>query len=298
MRRAITRGSMFAFLALALIAGGCQSKSQKMTFDANELAKKALESDPTTREQLLGQARTELQGAVKEDPKNLDAYKLLAQIDEVLGNDEDAGKDYDAASELDPTDQKLMGKARYYKQLEDLINSSGKALDDIKAGHIEDGTRELKDIMVQTNSKVARMKAVKALSESLPIIEQQGDQQMQAKQYQDAVKTYEQGIRAAMLLAQASSGGKMGPEADSMLHKISEAAKDANTPDATERILNDVLTVDSDNKTANMELAQVYLQRTPPDYDTAADLEERAGASDSDVAKLRALAKKQAHKRG
>lgn len=289
---------MLAFLALALIAGGCQTKSQKMTFDANEKAKKALESDPTTREQLLEQARTELQDAVKEDPKNLDAYKLLAQIDDVLGHEEDAAKDYDAASTLDPTDQKLMAKARYYKQLEDMMNSSGKALDDIKAGHVDDGVRELKDIIVQANSKAARMKAVKALSDAIPIIEQQGDQQVQAKQYQDAIKTYEQGIRAAMLLAQASSGGKMGPEADSMLHKINEAAKDGNTPDATFRILNDVLTIDADNKTANMELAQVYLRRDPPDYDTAADLEERAGAPDDQVAKLRAQAKKQSHKKG
>jgi hypothetical protein len=291
MRRAITRGSLFAILALALIASACQSKSQKMTFDANELAKKALESDPNTREQLLGQARTELQQAVKEDPKNLDAYKLLAQIDEVLGHDEDAGKDYDAASELDPTDQKLMAKARYYKNLQDLLNSSGKALDDIKAGHIDDGVRELKDIMVQNNA-TARRKAIAALTDALPIISQQGDQQVQAKNYADAIKTYEQGIRAGMLLAQASTGGKLTSDTDTMIQKINDAAKAANTPDATERILNDVLALDPDDKTANMQLAQLYLRRTPPDYDTAADLEERGGASDSDVAKLRAQAKK------
>jgi tetratricopeptide (TPR) repeat protein len=298
MRNAITRGSLLAILMLALIAGGCQTKSQKMVFDANETAKKALESDPNTREQLLEQARTELQGAVKEDPKNLDGWKLLAQIDDVLGHEEDAAKDYDAASALDPTDEKLLAKARYYHQLEEMANSSGKALDDIKGGHVEDGVRELKDIIVQSNFKAARQKAIKALSDSLPIIEQEGDQQVQAKQYQDAVKTYEQGIRAAMLLAQASAGGKLGPEADSMLHKINQAAQAGNTPDATFRILNDVLTVDSDNKTANMELAQVYLHRDPPDYDTAADLEERAGAPDDQVAKLRAQAKKQAHKKG
>ncbi len=298
MRNAITRGSLCAVLALALVAGGCQTKSQKMVFEANETAKKALESDPNTREQLLEKARGELQEAVKEDPKNLDGWKLLSQIDEVLGHTEDAAKDFDAASALDPGDQKLMGKARYYHQLMDMINSSGKALDDIKAGHDEDGIRQLKDIMVQSNSKTAQQKAIKALSDAIPVIEQQGDQQVQAKQYQDAIKTYEQGIRAAMLLAQASSGGKMGPEADSLLHKINEAAKDASTPDATFRILNDVLTVDADNKTANMELAQVYLRRTPPDYDTAADLEERAGAPDDQVAKLRAQAKKAAHKKG
>ena len=46
------------------------------------------------------------------------------------------------------------------------------------------------------------------------------------------------------------------------------------------------------NKTANIELAQVYIRRNPPDYSTAADLMERAGAPDAEVAKLRAEAKK------
>ena len=41
-----------------------------------------------------------------------------------------------------------------------------------------------------------------------------------------------------------------------------------------------------------MELAQVYLRRKPPDYDTAADLEERGGAPDAEVSKLRDKAKK------
>ena len=58
--------------------------------------------------------------------------------------------EYMAASALDPTDQKLLDKARLYKQLEDLANSSGKALDDIKAGKVEQGVGTLKDIMVTT----------------------------------------------------------------------------------------------------------------------------------------------------
>ena len=53
-----------------------------------------------------------------------------------------------------------------------------------------------------------------------------------------------------------------------------------------------MLTFDPDNKTANMELAQVYLRRDPPDYATAADFKERAGAPDAEVKKLRAEAKK------
>ena len=71
----------------------------------------------------------------------LDAHKSLANIDEALGDQEGAAKEYMAASALDPTDQKLLDQARLYKQLEDLANSSGKALDDIKAGHVTAGRR-------------------------------------------------------------------------------------------------------------------------------------------------------------
>ena len=47
-----------------------------------------------------------------------------------------------------------------------------------------------------------------------------------------------------------------------------------------------------DDKVANIELAAVYLSKSPPDYDTAADLEERGGAPDDQVRKLRDMAKK------
>jgi hypothetical protein len=47
-----------------------------------------------------------------------------------------------------------------------------------------------------------------------------------------------------------------------------------------------------DDKVAKIELAQVYLSGTPPDYDAAADLEERGGAPDDQVRELRYMAKK------
>jgi hypothetical protein len=75
------------------------------------------------------------------------------------------------------------------------------------------------------------------------------------------------------------------------MHKANEAAKEGNTPDLMFRLLNDIIAFDPDNKSANIELAQVYLRRKPPDYDTAADLMERAGAPDNEVKKLRAEAK-------
>jgi hypothetical protein len=131
-----------------------------------------------------------------------------------------------------------------------------------------------------------------ALADAIPIIEKQGDQQMADKKYADAINTYEQGVRAAMLLAKARRMETLGPEADPLMQKINQAAKAAGTPDATFKLFNDVIGIYPDDKTANIELAQVYLRKTPPDYDTAADLEERGGAPDDEVRKLRDQAKK------
>ncbi|HZC46656.1 MAG TPA: hypothetical protein VE243_09275, partial [Candidatus Acidoferrum sp.] len=194
--------------------------------------------------------------------------------------------------ELDPSDQKVLEKARLYKQIQDLANSSGKALDDIKAGKVEEGVGTLKDIMTTSKMSAAREKAVNALSDAIPIIEKVGDQQVADKKYADAINTYEQGIRAAMLLARAHKQETLGPQADPMMHKMTEAAKAAHTPDATFKLFNDVIGVYPDDKVANMELAAVYLSKSPPDYDTAADLEERGGAPDDQVRKLRDQAKK------
>ncbi len=296
MLRAIARASWIAVLLLTVLISACQSKSDALVYEANETAKKALQSDPTTREKLIIDARGKLDQAVKLDPKNLNGWKLLAQIDEVLGNDDDAGHDYDEASMLDPTDQKLMAKARAYKQLKELENTSNQALDQIKNGQTEEGVRQLKDILVQSRSRATREKALSALKSGVVLMESQGDQAVAAKKYPDAIKVYEQEIRAYMLIAEAHNEPKLDPASDAVLHKINDAAKEGGIPDATFRVLNDVLAVDPDNKIANLELAQVYLRRKPPDYDTAADLEERGGAPDAEVKKLREEAKR--HHRG
>ncbi|HTY54181.1 MAG TPA: hypothetical protein VMB26_03215, partial [Candidatus Binataceae bacterium] len=106
----------------------------------------------------------------------------------------------------------------------------------------------------------------------------------------EAVKTYTLAINGYMYIAQANQK-PLDPGADAIMHKVNEAAKAANQPDLTFKLLNDVLTADPDNKTANIELAQVYIRRNPPDYSTAADLMERAGASDAEVKAMRARAK-------
>ena len=282
MRNAIARVLILSVLLAVPLVSGCQSEAKKHLYAAEDLFEK----------RDLDGAKKELEESIKDDPTLLDAHKSLAHIDEALGDQEGAAKEYMAASALDPTDQKLLDQARLYKQLEDLENSSGKALDDIKAGNVTQGIGTLKDILMTAKIPAARQKAVAALSDSIPIIEKIGDQQMADKKYPDALATYEQGIRAAMMLSRVHKSDTLEPDADPMMQKISDAAKAAGTPDATFKLFNDVIGDYPDDKTANMQLAAVYLSRTPPDYDTAADLEERGGAPDDQVRKLRDMAKK------
>ena len=286
MRNAIARALILSVLLAVPLVSGCQSEAKKHLYAAEDLFEK----------RDLDGAKKELEESIKDDPSLLDAHKSLAHIDEALGDQEGAAKEYMAASALDPTDQKLLDQARLYKQLEDLENSSGKALDDIKAGNVTQGIGTLKDILMTAKIPAARQKAVAALSDSIPIIEKIGDQQMTDKKYTDAVATYEQGIRAAMMLSRVHKSDTLEPDADPMMQKISDAAKAAGTPDATFKLFNDVIGDYPDDKVANMQLAAVYLSRTPPDYDTAADLEERGGAPDDQVRKLRDMAKKHRNK--
>ncbi len=282
MRTAIVRALVLPILLAIPFVSGCQSEAKKHLYKAEDLFEK----------RDLEGAKKELEMSIRADPTSLDAHKSLAHIDEALGDDEGAAREYEAASALDSTDQKLLDKARLYKQLENMANSSGKSLDDIKAGKVADGVRNLKDIIFTTRIPAARQKAVHALGDAIPIIEKIGDQQVQDKKYADAINTYDQGVRAAMLLARAHKLEALGPEADPMMHKINQAAKAAGTPDANFKLFNDVIGDYPDDKVANLELAQIYLSKTPPDYDTAADLEERGGAPDDEVRKLRDLAKK------
>ena len=246
----------------------------------------------TCSKSAISRRQKELQLAIKDDPNNLDAHKSLAHIDEALGDQEGAAKEYMAASALDPTDQKLLDQARLYKQLEDMANSSGQALDKIKAGNVTDGVAQLKDIIVTTRIPAAREKAVTALSDAIPIIAKVGDQQLTDKKYPDA----DHHLRAGHPRRDAALAGAQERHARSrrrpVMQNINVAAKAAGTPDVTFKLFNDVIGVYPDDKVANLELAEVYLAKTPPDYDTAADLEERGGAPDDQVRKLRDHGKK------
>ena len=286
MRRAIAHALIIPILFAIPLLGGCQSESKKHLYKAEDLFEK----------RDLEGAQKELQLAIQADPNNVDAHKSLAHIDEFLGDQDGAAKEYEAASALDPSDQKILQKARMYRAIQEMIDNANRAVDQIKSGDAEGGMRALKDALMASKSKYLRDKTISYIKQAIPILVQQAEQQVKDKKYQDAVKSYDEAIRGFMLIAEASQTHALDPGADAVLHSANEAAKDGGTPDATFKLLNDVLTVDPDNKTANLELAQVYLRRTPPDYDTAADLEERAGAPDADVKKLRDEAKR--HRKG
>jgi tetratricopeptide (TPR) repeat protein len=286
MRRAIAHALIIPILFAIPLLGGCQSESKKHLYKAEDLFEK----------RDLEGAQKELQLAIQADPNNVDAHKSLAHIDEFLGDQDGAAKEYEAASALDPSDQKIMQKARMYRAIQEMVNNANKAVDQVKSGDAEGGMRALKDALMASKSKYLRDKTIGYIKQAIPIIVQQADQQVKDKKYPDAIKSYEEAIRGYMLMAEASQTHSLDPGADAVLHSANEAAKDGGMPDATFKLLNDVLTVDPDNKSANLELAQVYLRRTPPDYDTAADLEERAGAPDADVKKLRDEAKH--HRKG
>jgi Tfp pilus assembly protein PilF len=92
-----------ALLAAAL--SGCISES-KRHFDRGRIL--------FERRDLKG-AKVELNQAIKADPDLLEAHKLLARVDEYLGDQQDAALEYEAAARLDPADPRLRNKARFYR---------------------------------------------------------------------------------------------------------------------------------------------------------------------------------------
>ncbi len=97
--------SVASALAGALLAG-CLSESKRHLERARILF---------DRRDLKG-AKLELTQAVRDDPDMVEAHKLLARVDEYLGDQQDAALEYEAASRLDPADPRLRNKARFYRQ--------------------------------------------------------------------------------------------------------------------------------------------------------------------------------------
>src|ERR1039457_6714145 len=95
MRTVIVRALVLPFLLAIPFVSGCQSEAKKHLYKAEDLFEK----------RDLDGAKKELELSIKADPTNLDAHKSLAHIDEALGDDEAAGREYEAASALDSTDQ-------------------------------------------------------------------------------------------------------------------------------------------------------------------------------------------------
>ena len=281
MRRGIPRALTLSLLATTFAVAGCQSSAKKHLYTAEDLFEKR---------DLKG-AQTELREAVKEDPNLTDAHNSLARVDEYLHDYDEAGKEFMIASQQDPGNQKTMAKARYYRYLQQITQQGDKALDEVKSGDSENGMKDLKAALQETKTEESRNHMIGDIKQAIPILVQQADEKSQQKQYADSVTLYEQAIQGYMYISVATQK-PIDRGADAVMHKANEAAKAAGTPDKMFKILNDVMTADPDNKTANIELAQVYIRRNPPDYSTAADLMERAGASDAEVKKLRAQAKR------
>lgn len=295
MRKGTPRALALALLALVFAASGC-SPAKKHYNKAEDLLAKFQAGDHDMN--LVKQAQDELREAIKADPNLLDAHRSLANVDEVLHDYDEAGKEYMAASALDPTDQKMRGKASYYRHLQQLTKQADTALDTIKSGDVVQGMSDLKGTLQEAGkanlSKATIDHMIDDLRQGVAAVVQQADQQVQQQKYADGVKTYDQAARGYMLLALATKQEKLDPALDAVMHNAGIAAQKGG-PEAAQMIstlLNDVLTFDPDNKTANMELAQLSLHQDPPDYATAADLMERAGAPDAEVNKLRAEAKK------
>ena len=106
-------------VAVALVGGvlaGCLSES-KRHFDRARIL--------FERRDLKG-AKVELTQAIEADPDLLEAHKLLARVDEYLGDQQDAALEYEAAARLDPADPRVRNKARFYRrQLDQRMDHSG-----------------------------------------------------------------------------------------------------------------------------------------------------------------------------
>jgi tetratricopeptide (TPR) repeat protein len=107
-----------AAVMLSIAAAGCLSNSRRHLDRARILFE---------RRDLKG-ARLELNQAIKADPDMAEAHKLLARVDEYLGDQQDAALEYEAAARLDPADPRVRNKARFYRhQLEHPNEPSGRA---------------------------------------------------------------------------------------------------------------------------------------------------------------------------
>jgi tetratricopeptide (TPR) repeat protein len=284
--RSIRRGIARAFV-LFLIAGvaglpGCTSKGRRHLSRAHELIEK---------HDLKG-AQAQLRQAIEDAPALAGAHKSLARVDERLGDYGEAASEYQTAAKLSKDGRKLRIKARYCRRLAQIARKADKSLGRIEAGEAEQGMKGLRTALFATTDKTTRNRVLADINRAIPVLVRRGDMQAQQRQYVRAVKTYERAIRCYMLCAEAGSRNALDPTVDQVVRSAAAAARNVGAPDLAFGLLNDVLSLEPNNKSANLELAQLYLRHHPPDYKTAADLMERAGAPQPEVLKLRAEAKR------
>ena len=179
---------------ISLALAGCQSSAKKHLYAAEDLFEKR---------DLKG-AQAELRESVKEDPSLTDAHNSLARVDEYLHDYDEAGKEFMIASQQDPTNQKTMAKARYYRFLAQITQQADKALDEVKSGDSDTGMKDLKAALQETKTQDSRDHVIADIKQAIPPIVQSGDQQVQQKKFVDAANTYQIAIRGYMYIAEAT----------------------------------------------------------------------------------------------
>lgn len=273
---------LIPWVLVALLIAGCKSEARQHFEKADELV---------AHKDYQG-ARQELDKSIALEPGNLDAQKSLARLAELTGDEQTALKAYQAASKLDPKDQQLAAKTSHYKELDQLRKDADAAVGEVETGDPEKGMQALIDVLHRSNTKSTRQKAVESIQKSAAVLKGKGDSEAAAGNYSGALASYQLAVRAHILLAGAGDT-QLDAAAEPVMTAMGEAAKKAQAVDSNTGILNDVLAADPTNKTANIELARIDLSKAPPDYATAADLYERAGAPAPEVAELRRKAERQ-----
>ena len=92
MRTAVARALLVPLLIAIPLVSGCQSEAKKHLYKAEDLFEK----------RDLDGAKKELEISIKLDDTSLDAHNSLAHIDEALGDQEGAAREYEKASSSIP----------------------------------------------------------------------------------------------------------------------------------------------------------------------------------------------------
>ena len=202
MRRELARACLEASPMLFCFRSRMPTKSEKLSYKANDTAKKAMESFPTIARSAQ-QSRDMLHEAVKDDPRTLDAHNSLGQCRRSAADYDEAGKEFTTASALDPTDQKLMRQGADVPRISADVESANTRSIPIKSGDVTEGMAGSEGRAAAKHSQSTRDQRShdrwlrQAVADG-PAGRSAGPAD---KKYDDAMKTYDQAVRGYMLLA-------------------------------------------------------------------------------------------------